>query len=248
MTTDPLNERCAQLFAAARKEAPSEETRRRISEALRAERRSTFSSKVAWFPGARVWVPSVLAAVAFCVFVLALRSAGTKSLEIAAEPFGAEAIRREHSEEVDRQEAPSEKATVTPISETKAQETALPSRKVEKPPPPSLEEELAGMQRARAALDRGDATASLSELSRFDRGPGFRKLTVEANLLRIEALAQAGRTDEAQAEARRFVEKNPNNPLVDRAQKFTRPPVSPGAADAVKADSEKSKPENSESD
>lgn len=243
MNTDPLNERCAHLFAAARKEAPSEETRRLISEALRAERRSAFPSKVAWFPGARVWVPSVLAAVAFCVFILALRSPGTKTLDIAAEPFGAEAIRREHSEEVDRQEAPSEKATVAPTSETKAQKTAPRSRKVEKPPPPSLEEELAGMQRARAALDRGDATASLSELSRFDRGPGFRKLAVEANLLRIEALAQAGRTDEAQEEAHRFVEKNPNNPLVDRAQKFTRPPVSRDTADSVK-----SKPENSESD
>jgi hypothetical protein len=103
----------------------------------------------------------------------------------------------------------------------------LSARPASKLPPPSLEQELAGLARVRAALDRGDAKAALSELHRFDQGQGFRKLTVEAKLLRIEALAQAGKTDESRAEARRFVETNPNNPLVDRAEKFARPPTAP---------------------
>ncbi|HEY6816809.1 MAG TPA: tetratricopeptide repeat protein [Croceibacterium sp.] len=84
------------------------------------------------------------------------------------------------------------------------------------------------MQRARAALGRGDAAAALAELDRFGRGPGWRQLAVEARLLRIEALARAGRAEEARNLARRFVEQNPNNPLVDRARTFATPPASSG--------------------
>ncbi|HEU5077190.1 MAG TPA: tetratricopeptide repeat protein, partial [Polyangiaceae bacterium] len=94
--------------------------------------------------------------------------------------------------------------------------------------PPSLDQELASMQRARAALGRGDASAALAELDRFGRGPGWRQLAVEARLLRIEALARAGRVDEARNLARRFVEQNPNNPLVDRARTFIAPAASSG--------------------
>ena len=95
-------------------------------------------------------------------------------------------------------------------------------------PPPSLDQELASMQRARAALGRGDASVALAELDQFGRGPGWRQLAVEARLLRIEALARAGRADEARNLARRFVEQNPNNPLVDRARTFATPAASSG--------------------
>jgi hypothetical protein len=96
--------------------------------------------------------------------------------------------------------------------------------------PASLDQELASMQRARAALGRGDAPAALTELDRFDRRLGWRRLAVEARLLRIEALARAGRADEARNLARRFVRQHPNNPLVDRARTFAAPPSPSGVA------------------
>jgi outer membrane protein assembly factor BamD (BamD/ComL family) len=82
------------------------------------------------------------------------------------------------------------------------------------------------MQRARAALGRDDAHAALEELDRFRRDRGWRKLSVEASLLRIEALSRAGRTEEARQQAARFVKQHPNNPLVDRAQSFAAPTAS----------------------
>jgi outer membrane protein assembly factor BamD (BamD/ComL family) len=90
------------------------------------------------------------------------------------------------------------------------------------------------MQRARTALRRGDASAALAELDQFGRGPGWRQLAVEARLLRIEALARAGRAEEARNLARRFVQQYPNNPLVDRARSFVTPAASSGGKEATK--------------
>jgi outer membrane protein assembly factor BamD (BamD/ComL family) len=89
------------------------------------------------------------------------------------------------------------------------------------------------MQRARSALARGDTTAALAELDNFARGPGWRRLAVEASLLRIEALARAGRRDEARNLAKRFVEQHPNNPLVDRARTFANPPAPRGSFEPI---------------
>jgi hypothetical protein len=195
--------------------------------------------------GSRIWVPSLLAAAALCALLLVLRNMGQKSLDIAAEPFGIDIARRTNADAVVPENAPSEKTATAPQPakfEKQTTKSVAPQRNVVKAPP-SLEEELAGMQRARATLARGDAAAALAELNAFERDAGFRKLSVEATLLRIEVLAQAGKTDEARAEARRFVEKNPNNPLVDRAKKFARPPASPGTNDSVNSEPVKTESE-----
>jgi outer membrane protein assembly factor BamD (BamD/ComL family) len=95
------------------------------------------------------------------------------------------------------------------------------------------------MQRARAALGRGAATVALAELEAFGRNSGWRQLSVEASLLRIEALAAAGRTEQARSQARRFVEQHPNNPLVDRAQKFATGQAADAAPSSVKTENRK---------
>jgi len=46
------------------------------------------------------------------------------------------------------------------------------------------------------------------------------KLRAEATLLRIQALARAGNAQAASTLAQRFVEQNPDSPLVDRARSF----------------------------
>jgi hypothetical protein len=86
--------------------------------------------------------------------------------------------------------------------------------------PVTLADELASLQRARAALGLGDAKHALRELDHYDFVLNGRQLKAEASLLRIEALSRAGQVDVAAAQARRFVQQNPNHPLVDRARSF----------------------------
>lgn len=107
-----------------------------------------------------------------------------------------------------------------------------------KPAPPTLDQELAQMKTARAALDSGDAASALAELDRFEKSRGWRQLGVEAGLLRIEALGKLGKTEEARERATRFIEENPNNPLVDRAARFTRSSSPGDAQTSEKSESE----------
>lgn len=238
MNPDPLDERSAHLFEAARQESPSDETRRRILKAVQEQPHTVIISKRFQRPG--LWIRWVFPAVALAGLVLLLVQAGPKPFAIVAEPPATGTAERETSEITSRA-TPSETVSAASHPSGNAEDTAQPKttpRSPAKLAPPSLEQELAGMQRARAALNRGDAAGALAELQRFERTPGFRRLTVEANLLRIEALAKAGRTDESRAEARQFVKENPHNPLVNRAEKFARPPASSDAEPSLKPERE----------
>jgi hypothetical protein len=218
---DPLDERAAELFEAARQEPAPEATRQRIAAALRARPKqaiATESRRSGW-PIVRVTL--AVAAAALVAGAMILKQRAADSVDISAEVLTPPTA---------------EERTVAPVQVPpvpSAAVSAAPRPTVKRAParaPASLEQELASVQRARAALGRGDALAALAELDRFDRGPGWRRLAVEARLLRIEALAQAGRADEARDLARRFVEQHPNNPLVDRARAFAAPPSPSGVA------------------
>lgn len=238
MNRDPIDERSAQLFAEARSESPSDETRTRILKAVQERPHTVLIS--GHFPWSRFRIRWALAAAALSGLVLLLIQAAPKPFEIAAEPPTTGTAERANPETSSRA-TPSENISAQSHPSGTRQDRAEPKnapRSPAKPAPPSLEQELAGMQRARAALDAGDAVGALSELQRFDRNSGFRRLAVEANLLRIEALAKAGRTEESRAEARQFVEKNPHNPLVNRAEKLAQPPASPHADPSLKPERE----------
>lgn len=227
MSPDPLDERARELFAAARREPAPEAVRQRIAAELRGQRQRaplTSSPRSAW-RNARLWL-AVAAAAAVAGTILSLQVPANR-VDITAEAPAPPSTQRQ--------------TTVTPTAGPAPAPAPRPSHSSDAPPvapsalikrapvpPPSLDQELASVQRARAALGRGDASAALAELDRFGRGPGWRQLAVEARLLRIEALARAGRADEARNLARRFVEQNPNNPLVDRARTFATPPASSG--------------------
>jgi hypothetical protein len=238
MIRDPLEERSAELFAAARKEFPAEETRRKIALALRARPEPKDVSH-SWLGEHKMPVFFALAAASVGAFV-GLRPA-PENVEISAERLSLQ----RSPEAAKATEAPVEAASdqrnaspQNPVQKDRHRTLTDPQRIQEQPAPPTLAQELSGIQSARAFLTAGDAAAALAQLDRFQRDSGFQQLKVEAQLLRIEALSQVGRTEEARAQALRFVEENRNNPLVDRAAKFTRNPASPEVAGSVKSESE----------
>lgn len=69
----------------------------------------------------------------------------------------------------------------------------------------SLEREVTAIAAARQALKRGDAQATMRELARLDEVGGFRSLTQEAALLRVEALVVSGQAEAAVALARQLL-------------------------------------------
>ncbi len=233
MNRDPLGDQEQQLFSAARREAPSDEARARTLAALKQQGSTPRVAELGFSRRIRPLVITVgVAAAALLTFGLSKDAA--RSPSISAEPVAkspgmeseAEALPKEAGPDAppstDDALAPQE----TPIGMADRQAndriattrpTALPPKRV----PPTLEEELSTIQDARSKLGAGDENGALSVLESFGRGPGWHQLSAEASLLRIESLAKAGRTTEASAEAARFVERHPNNPLVDRAREYT---------------------------
>jgi hypothetical protein len=76
-----------------------------------------------------------------------------------------------------------------------------------------LSRELASIDAARAALARGDAAGAIARLDRYARAYPRGRLDLEAEVLRIDALAESGRTDQAHARARDFLRRHPNSVL-----------------------------------
>jgi hypothetical protein len=71
--------------------------------------------------------------------------------------------------------------------------------------PRILEREVAAIAKARQALQLGNATTAFRELSSLDAIGGFRVLSQEAALLRVEALAMSGQKAAAAALARQLL-------------------------------------------
>ncbi len=195
MSDAPLPELGLRLFEAARSEQPSALLRQRILRAHR-ERRARVA---VW---QRLYL-SVAAAVLTAGMLLLLRD-GPAPVDIAAEapPTPVSSATPPKPEPAPAPEARSTLALPRPVT-------------VARPAPPTLDEELTSLKRARAALSADDPAQANRELDRFDRVLRGKQLRAEATLLRIEALSHSGRSQEAAALARRFLEENPNNPSVD---------------------------------
>ena len=81
-----------------------------------------------------------------------------------------------------------------------------------------LREELGALDHARVSLAGGDAKRALDELDGYDRRfPGGR-LQLEAEVLRIDALAKTGRKDLARQHAEAFLRRHPNSVLATRVR------------------------------
>ncbi len=80
----------------------------------------------------------------------------------------------------------------------------------------SLPEQVLSLDRARVALNSGDASAALAEISRY-RGTWPKGVFLtEASVLEIEALAKSGQVALAGKRARAFVAAHPDSPQVAR--------------------------------
>lgn len=91
----------------------------------------------------------------------------------------------------------------------------------------TLSEEVALLERARAAVQSRDGASALALLDSYERRPKLR-LRAEASLLRIEAVASTGRVAEASELAARFIADNPNSTLAERARKYLDPKTTQG--------------------
>ncbi len=91
----------------------------------------------------------------------------------------------------------------------------------------SLGDETAMLDRARRALRAGDAQAALASLERYDAAPSRHVLRSEALLLRVRALATAGRRAEACALVG-DVSDRPDESYAEQLKAFcTEPPPAP---------------------
>jgi hypothetical protein len=88
--------------------------------------------------------------------------------------------------------------------------------------PSSWEAELRLLEAANASLDRHQPSAALVQVSRYERLYPRGKLTVEAEVIRVEALVGLGRRDEARRVANAFLRSFPNALQVPRVRTLLR--------------------------
>jgi hypothetical protein len=81
-----------------------------------------------------------------------------------------------------------------------------------------LTEELGALDRARLALAGGDARRALDALDGYDRRFPAGRLQIEAEVMRIDALAKIGRKDAARQHAEAFLRRHPNSVLATRVR------------------------------
>jgi hypothetical protein len=84
----------------------------------------------------------------------------------------------------------------------------------------ALRAELAALDAVRSTLANDDATGALSFLDAYFRTYPGGRLRLEAEVLRIDALAKAGRMDTARRFAQEFLKRHPNSVLAARVRPY----------------------------
>lgn len=244
MADDPIDDFAAALFSAARRERPADGVRERVLAAMAMPDVDTNDaappeSSSAARPVAAVTtarrprfgvVFALAAAAAALAVVVFFRSRSEPQFSIGPERSArlddmspAPSLRNVEPEPTPEPVAPAPTAEkpARPRVTARAAHDGAAAQKAE-PPPASLPEEIAALDRARTALSSGDVPGALRMLDDYERVLRGTRLTAEATMLRIDALARSGRTAEASALAARFVEANPSSALADRARAFIK--------------------------
>ncbi|WP_438022938.1 hypothetical protein [Sorangium sp. So ce233] len=84
----------------------------------------------------------------------------------------------------------------------------------------ALQAELNALDAARSTLSSGNAQGALSLLDAYTREHPRGRLSLEAEVLRIDALAKSGRTDAAAQRAEAFLRRHPNSVLASRVRRY----------------------------
>jgi hypothetical protein len=119
------------------------------------------------------------------------------------------------------EDAPTPQSLEETSSPAPAEASALPrgrSEKVTSSSEPTIDEEIKLMTRAQGSLRAGDPKQALQLLNEAARRFPNSKLATARAVSHMTALCAAGRSDEARAEASRFLAKNPGSPFTDRVK------------------------------
>jgi hypothetical protein len=84
----------------------------------------------------------------------------------------------------------------------------------------ALTAELGALDAARSRLSAGDASAALSLLDEYSRSYPRGRLVLEAEVLRIDALAKSGQHGAAKRRAEAFLKRHPNSVLASRVRTY----------------------------
>ncbi len=87
----------------------------------------------------------------------------------------------------------------------------------------ALRAELKALDGARTTLASGNAQGALSLLDAYDRGYPRGLLRLEAEVLRIDALARSGQTEAARRRADAFLRQHPKSVLASRVRRYSAP-------------------------
>jgi len=85
---------------------------------------------------------------------------------------------------------------------------------------PPLTAELAALDAARTSLGHGDPAGALAALDGYARDFPRGRLKIEAEVLRIGALAKSGQTDAARKRAEAFLRHHPDSVLASRVRSY----------------------------
>ena len=101
-------------------------------------------------------------------------------------------------------------------------ELPAPAAKPEAKPVPAgdLAAELGALDAARSTLAAGDANGALTKLDDYSRTYPRGRLVLEAEVLRIDALAKSGQADVAKKRAEAFLRRHPNSVLASRVRGY----------------------------
>jgi hypothetical protein len=117
--------------------------------------------------------------------------------------------------------APSREA---PHVEPKAPQSPAERASAASSPGESLSDEVAALKKAREALAAGRPKKALTELNIYDKRFRGGRLALEAEVLRIEALAQSGEGKAAAARAASFLAAHPSSPYAHRIRTIAEAP------------------------
>jgi hypothetical protein len=124
-----------------------------------------------------------------------------------------------------RPQPPAPRTPEPPAPETRAEPAtrAVPAPPKAEPRPSSasaLTAELGALDAARSRLASGDATGALALLDDYARSYPRGRLVLEAEVLRIDALAKSGQSGVAKRRAEAFLKRHPNSVLASRVRTY----------------------------
>jgi hypothetical protein len=111
---------------------------------------------------------------------------------------------------------------VAPVTEDKDEPRPLPAPKPEPRAPAAsvLTAELGALDAARSRLSAGDGADALALLDDYSRTYPRGRLVLEAEVLRIDALAQTGQKAAATKRAEQFLKRHPKSVLASRVRTY----------------------------